>query len=205
MKAQAALLLIDLQEEFARRTASGEARSNPGAEAVIARLLARFRSEAWPVVHIRHDDPRPSSAFRCGKPGFAPMACAKERPGEPVFVKTTSGAFASTALADWARGEGVTRFVVLGASVNHCVSSTVRSGFDAGFRMGVVRDGVFGFAALRPGGGTIDPDVVLDVVLCSLAPVLADVIGSDDVTAWVLGQETGGAPGVRSKTIDTGR
>lgn len=172
---QTALLLIDLQEEFARRSAAGEARSTPGAEAVIATLLARFRAENWPLAHVQHDDPRPASAFRRGKPGFAPMSCAQPLPGEQVFVKTTSGAFASTGLADWARAAGVTRFAVVGASVNHCVSSTVRAGHDLGFAMTVLRDGVFGFALTGPDGSRIDPETVLAVVLGSLAPVLAEV------------------------------
>lgn len=181
----AALLVIDLQQEFARRTAAGAVRSSPGAEHVVAGLLTQFRARGWPVAHVMHDDPRAVSAFRRDKPGFAVMACAAPIAGEPVFVKTTSGAFASTDLADWARGQGVARFVVVGASVNHCVSSTVRAGFDAGFRMAVVREAVFGFAVARQGGGEIDPDTVRDVVLGSLAPVLADVIDADQVAGWV--------------------
>lgn len=182
---QTALLLIDLQQEFARRTGAGDARSNPGAEGVVADLLALFRAQGWPVVHVMHDDPRAASAFRRDRPGFAVMDCAAPVAGEPVFVKSTSGAFASTDLAGWARRAGVARFVVVGASVNHCVSSTVRAGFDAGFRMAVVRDGVFGFAVTRPDGRVIDPDTVRDVVLGSLAPVLADVIDADAVAGWV--------------------
>ncbi len=180
-----ALLLIDLQQEFARRTAAGAARSAPGAEVVAADLLALFRARGWPVAHVMHDDPRPASSFRRGLPGFSAMDCAAPRAGEPVFVKTTSGAFASTDLAAWARRQGVARFVVVGASLNHCVSSTVRAGFDLGFRMAVVRDGVFGFAVTRADGREIDPETVRDVVLGSLAPVLADVIAADQVADWV--------------------
>ncbi len=181
----AALLVIDLQQEFARRTVAGLARSNPEAEGVVADLLALFRARGWPVVHVMHDDPRAGSAFRRDKPGFAVMECAAPVAGEQVFVKTTSGAFASTDLAEWARGAGVARFVVVGASVNHCVSSTVRAGFDAGFRMAVVRDGVFGFAVTCPDGREIDPDTVRDVVLGTLAPVLADVIDAAQVAGWM--------------------
>jgi nicotinamidase-related amidase len=152
---------------------------------VVAGLLTQFRAQGWPVAHVMHDDRRPASAFRRGLPGFVVMDCAAPVAGEPVFVKTTSAAFASTDLAGWARERGVARFVVVGASVNHCVSSTVRAGFDAGFRLAVVRDGVFGFAVARHGGGEIDPDTVRDVVLGSLAPVLADVIDSDQVAGWV--------------------
>jgi nicotinamidase-related amidase len=181
----AALLVIDLQEEFARRTASGRARSNPGAEAAVAEVLALFRREGWPVVHVHHDDPRPGSAFRRDKPGYVPMACAAPVPGEAVFVKSTSGAFASTELAEWLRACGISRLVVMGASVNHCVSSTVRSGFDLGFRMAMVKDAVFGFDLTGADGRVIDPETVLEVVFATLTPELATSLRAGEVAEWM--------------------
>lgn len=71
-----ALLVIDCQMEFARRTAASIPRSNPKAEAAIAKIIALFRAKALPVLHVHHDDHSPKSGFRLGTPGGMPMACA---------------------------------------------------------------------------------------------------------------------------------
>ena len=184
-----ALLVIDLQQEFARRTelaaAEGPGRSNPGAEAVVAGALALYRAQGWTVVHVHHDDPNPASRFRRDRPGFAPMDCARPLAGEAVFVKRTSGAFGATGLAQWLEARGIKRLAVVGASVNHCVSSTLRAGYDAGFTMAVLRDGVFGFDLPRiDTEGMIAADVVLEVVLASLGRELVQVISAATLEAW---------------------
>lgn len=84
---QAALLVIDCQMEFARRTAAGIPRSNLGAEARIAGAIALFRAQGLPVLHVHHDDPNPKSGFRLGTPGGASLPCAAPLAGEPIFVK----------------------------------------------------------------------------------------------------------------------
>ena len=55
------------------------------------------------------------------------MACARERPGETVLVKTTSSAFPSTSLETHLRERGIARLFVVGAVAGFCVNSTVRS------------------------------------------------------------------------------
>ena len=69
----ATLLIIDLQQEFTRRTLAGRPRSTPGAETRAAAVLAAFRAAGRPVLHIHHDDPDPASGFRLDKPTGAVM------------------------------------------------------------------------------------------------------------------------------------
>jgi nicotinamidase-related amidase len=164
-----ALLVIDCQMEFARRTAAGSARSNPDAEANIARLIAAFRAEGLPVLHVHHDDPNPQSGFRLGTPGGEVMPCAQGLPGEPVFVKHGSSAFAGTGLAAHLHVTSVLHLVIIGAAVNYCVASTVRMAADLGFSVSLVQDAVFGFGVKGPDGTRHGPDTVLSVTLGSLA------------------------------------
>jgi nicotinamidase-related amidase len=174
-----ALLVIDCQMEFARRTAAGQPRSNPLAETAIAETLAQFRAAGMPIVHIHHDDPRPTSRFRIGTPGGVVMPCAAPLPPEAVFIKTGSSAFIGTDLAAHLQASGITHLVVIGAAVNYCVSSSVRMAANLGFAVTVVQDAVFGFGITGPDGLAHNPATVLSVTLGTLADFAAIVSSSD--------------------------
>lgn len=73
------------------------------------------------------------------------MPCAEAVPGEPIFEKSTSSAFASTDLEAHLKANGITDLVVTGAVAGFCVNSTVRAGSDLGLNMTVVTDAVLGF------------------------------------------------------------
>jgi nicotinamidase-related amidase len=88
---RAALLVIDAQKaiDAAYHAAEGS-RNNPDAEKNIARLLAAWRRDNRPVIHIRHDSTFPASAYRPGQEGnnfkdeVAPVA------GETIIPKRTN-------------------------------------------------------------------------------------------------------------------
>lgn len=176
-----ALLLIDLQHAFAMRTAAGVPRSNPGAEAAIARLVSQARARDVAVMHVHHDDPNPASAFRADQPGGQPLPCAAPLPGEPVFFKTGSSGFSGTGLSTALQDTGITRLIVAGAAIDYCVSSTVRAASDLGFAVDLVTDAVFGFSATGPDGAVHDPDVVLSVTLAALGADFARLVTADTV------------------------
>lgn len=176
-----ALLAIDLQREFTFRTLAGLPRSNPGAEAQVAALLALFRGRSLPVIHVHHDDPRPTSGFRLAIPGGLPMECAVPVGEEPVFIKHGSSAFIGTNLEHDLRAAGIQRLVVIGAAVNYCVASTVRGAANLGFDVLLVQDAVFGFGVTGPDGRAHDPDTVLSVTLGTLGAGFAQVVPTDAV------------------------
>jgi nicotinamidase-related amidase len=164
-----ALLVIDCQMEFARRTAAGIARSNPDAETAIANIIAAFRAKGRAVLHVHHDDPNPKSGFRLDKATGAPMPCAQPVGAEPVFVKHGSSAFVGTGLEQHLRANAITHLVIVGAAVNYCVASTVRMASDLGFAVSLVQDAVFGFGVTAPDGTRHGADTVLSVTLGTLA------------------------------------
>ena len=142
------LILIDLQQEFTRRIAAGWEASQPGAIAAAANLLARFRAAGLPIVHVQHDDPRPESGFRLDKPTGAPIPEVAPQPGERIVVKTTSSAFAAPGMIPALNG--ARDLIVAGAALNYCVSSTLRSAADLGYRPRLVTDATFCFGAPLP-------------------------------------------------------
>ena len=82
------------------------ARSNPSAGANVQRLLDRWRTQGWPVWHIRHDSTDPKSHQRPGqqgndfKPAVTPLA------GEPIIPKRTNNALIRTDLEARLRAGG---------------------------------------------------------------------------------------------------
>ncbi|MFD2172645.1 isochorismatase family protein [Rhodobacter lacus] len=140
-----ALLIIDMQMEMQARLDEGRAAVNPDAAAAIARLAAACRTTGRAVVHVRHHDADAGSPFYPAAPGAQPMPCAEALPGEAVFYKSTSSAFASTDLAAHLRAAGITRLIVTGAVLGFCVTSAVRAAADLGFEVILPRDACLGF------------------------------------------------------------
>ncbi|MGB8814678.1 MAG: cysteine hydrolase family protein [Paracoccaceae bacterium] len=178
-----ALLVIDMQMGMAVRTASGRGRANPDAETHVADLLALFRGRGLPVVHVHHDDPDPSSTFRKGEAEAAPMPCAMPVPGEAVFWKSTSSAFAGTGLDAYLRRHGIDRIVLVGAVAAFCVTSTTRSASDLGFAVILPGDALIGFDLPAHDGGRIDAQTVLRVTLSLLGADFARLVTAREVAA----------------------
>jgi nicotinamidase-related amidase len=139
----AVLLLIDLQQAIDHP--SWGTRNNPSAEALIGRLLGRWRRRGWPVWHVRHDSTSPTSHYRPGQPGndfkpeVAPLA------GEPVIGKCTNSAFIGTVLGARLRTGGHQALVVVGVITNNSVEATVRMAGNLGLATYLVADGCFTF------------------------------------------------------------
>ncbi len=178
MEPQTALLIIDMQMTMQHRIEAGRPHVNAGAPAAIDSLATAFRDAGRPVIHVRHAEADPASPMHPEAPGHAPMACARDRPGEAVFVKTSSSAFASTALETHLRERGISHLVVVGAVAGFCVNSTVRAASDLGFAVTVVTDAVIGFDL--PSAG-LDAQVIFDVTMGLLAADFATLHDSGSI------------------------
>jgi nicotinamidase-related amidase len=175
--AQAALLIIDVQKAIdADYHALEGPRNNPDAEQNIARLLAAWRRDRRPVIHIRHDSTFPGSAYRPGQKGnefkdeVAPVA------GEIVIVKRTNSAFIGTGLEEHLRTSGVGTLVVAGVSTNNSVEATVRMAGNLGFQTHLVADACFTFARRDFHGRLRSADEVHSMSLANLDEEYCTVI-----------------------------
>jgi nicotinamidase-related amidase len=176
----AALVIIDMQKEMQHRMDTGRPCVNPDAPAAIQTLAAAFRDAGRPVIHVRHAAADLASPMHVDAPGYPPMACALDLPGEAVFVKTTSSAFSSTDLEAHLRGRGIAHLVVVGAVAGFCVNSTVRSACDLGFAVTVVTDAVIGFDLPTAG---LEAQTIFDVTMALLAADFAELRDSGAVIA----------------------
>jgi nicotinamidase-related amidase len=139
----AVLLLIDLQ--MAIDHPSWGKRNNPAAEVHIKRLIDWWRSQRWPVWHIRHDSAERNSHYRPGQPGNEFKPELSPLPGEPVIIKSTNSAFVGTDLEQRLRAGGHQSLVVVGVITNNSVEATVRMAGNLGFSVYLVADGCFTF------------------------------------------------------------
>jgi nicotinamidase-related amidase len=134
----ATLIVIDLQEAI--DDAQWGPRNNEGAENVIATLLAAWRAEALPIIHIRHDSTELRSPYRPDAPGHRFKAVAQPRADERVIAKSTNSAFVGARLEEALDELGATTLVVCGVLTHNSVEATVRHGGNLGYRIFVVAD-----------------------------------------------------------------
>ena len=135
---KAALILIDAQLEYVegRLPLFGV---QPALQEA-ARVLDLARRQGAPVIHVVHHG-RPGGALfdpngKLSK--IAPEVAPKE--GEAIIAKGLPNAFAKTDLQKTIDATGRKELVVVGFMTHLCVSATVRSALDLGYRTTVVAD-----------------------------------------------------------------
>ena len=133
-----ALIVVDVQDGLDEPRLGK--RSNPDAEANMARLLADWRAKQRPVFHVQHMSTEPNSPLRPELPGNAIKQIVAPQGDEPVIQKSVSNGFIGTDLEQRLRAQGVETVVVVGLTIEHCVSSTARLASDLGFETIVVAD-----------------------------------------------------------------
>ena len=175
----AALLLVDVQQGM--DDPRWGARNNPDAERRIADLLAAWRGNSRPVIHVQHLSLEPQSPLREDAPGHAFKVEARPMPGEPVFQKHVNSAFIGTDLEAHLRAKGIESLVVVGITTDHCVSTTVRMAGNLGFNVTVVEDATATFERRGPDGTHYSADLMHRVALASLHGEFATVRPSHDI------------------------
>lgn len=174
-----ALLVIDMQNFVTDRMNRGVEMFPHNAIGNMRAILEIFRNNMSPVIHIRHHSTEEGSLLHHSSPLSQPVKGFEEKHGEPVFVKNTSSAFSSTGLLTYLRDSQLSACIVIGAVAGFCVTSTVRSGADAGLNMTVIQDAVISFAL---NDGKQGAKNILDVSLALLAADFASVITTEELS-----------------------
>jgi nicotinamidase-related amidase len=138
LPADAVLIVIDMQEAIDDPRFG--ARNNLGAEANIAALIAAWRAETLPLVHIRHDSLEPGSPYAPDAPGHRFKPCATPLDGETVIGKNANSAFVGTGLEGLLDELGATTLVICGVLTPNSVEATARHAGNLGYQVFVVGD-----------------------------------------------------------------
>lgn len=125
------LVILDVQDAIDRPIWARK--SNPGYLTVIQRLLALWRSNGWPVLHVKHDNPSLTSTYYIHGPWNGIKKEVAPIDGETVIKKRENCAFIGTKLNLILTRMGVTRFVLTGVVVHNSIDATVRAGKALGY------------------------------------------------------------------------
>ncbi len=150
---KAALLVVDMQNDFAHPEGSFPIRGIEPVLENLSRLVERFRGLRRPLLFTRHvSDPGanpiellvyPAMArggLRQGTWGWEIHETLRPRPGEPVFDKNRFDAFMGTDLESVLRSAGVEDLLVGGCQTQICCDTTARSASCRDFRVTLLSD-----------------------------------------------------------------
>jgi len=177
-----ALVLVDVQQAFDDLDHWGR-RNNPGCEANVAALLAKWREQGRPVVFVRHDSDEAASPLRPGEPG---NALKPELTGEPdllVAKRVNSAFYGEPDLDVWLRARGIASIAVCGITTNHCVETTARMGGNLGYDVLLVLDACATFDREGPDGTVMTADELTRATATSLHGEFATVVATRDLLA----------------------
>lgn len=176
-----ALLLIDIQNIYF--TPGPYLLHQPEAAAEqAAKLLAQFRQEQLPVIHIRHlfklegKTEEEMEPLRQIHPLVAPLE------GETVIDKRKPNAFLDTPLEGYLRGLKIDHLVIAGDMTHMCVDTTVRACQDHGLQVTLAGDAC-ATKDLSWEGVTVPAWLVQKAYLAALNKTFAEVVRADDYLA----------------------
>jgi len=179
-----ALMLVDVQKDYFPG-GKMELVGSVDAGRQAGRLLAYFRDENLPIIHIRHLSVRKDAAFFLpGTDGIDFHENVRPAAGEKVFEKVFPNSFRDTGLKAHLDSLGVRKLVVCGMMSHMCVDATVRAAFDFGYTCLVAhnacatRDLVFN-------GVAIAARDVHGAFMAALAAVYAGVQSTEEIIALV--------------------
>lgn len=157
-----ALIVIDMQRDFAERGGFGESLGNDVSRIgvivpTVRALIAGFRKSGLPVIHtmechrpdlsdcppakrnrgtpsLRIGDKGPMGRILiAGEPGTSILDEVAPLPGEIVIEKPGKGAFYATSLQEKLTGLGVRQLVFAGVTTEVCVQTSMREANDRGY------------------------------------------------------------------------
>jgi nicotinamidase-related amidase len=177
---KAALVLIDQQREYVDGLLPLQ-----GVQAAIAetaKVLELARKAGAPIIHVVHHGRPGGALFNPDSPMSAIVPELTPRAGETVVPKSMPNSFTKTNLAELLKASGRTEMVVTGFMTHMCVSATVRSAVDHGYRVTLVANAAATRDLPDPLGGVQSAATVHRATLAALADRFAIVV--PDAKAW---------------------
>ena len=176
---KSALVLIDVQKGFSEPVWGS--RNNPRLEGNVERLLSHWRAIKRPIFHVQHLSDEINSPLRPDCLGVEFMAFARPKEGERVIRKNVHSAFINTNLEAELKCQNIMHLILVGFTSDHCVSTTARMGFDLGFKITIVFDGVATFDRVGHDGARYSANDVQAISLASLHMEFANILSTEEL------------------------
>lgn len=174
---QSALVMIDCQNTY--RTGVMQLAGVEPALDEAARLLARARALAIPIIHIQHDA-GPGSPYDVRAELGAIADKVAPRGGEPVIVKNFPNSFVQTDLHERLQKLGVSSVVLAGFMTHICVNSTARGAFNLGYRPTVVAAATATRALPTARGGVVSAAALQEASLATIGDLFGVIVAGVD-------------------------
>jgi nicotinamidase-related amidase len=174
-----ALILIDLQNDYfpgGRMELEGSIEAGHKA----GKILAYFRENRLPLIHVQHISSRPGATFlEAGTPGIEIHESVKPAEGELIVRKHFPNSFRNTSLLEHLRAKNIDSLIITGMMTNMCVDATVRAAFDYEFKSIVLSDACANRSLLYK-DIEIPAAYVHAAFIASLIPIYAKVLTVDE-------------------------
>ena len=179
LPANAALLVIDIQEGFA--DPKWGRRNNPQMEANVESLIAQWRLTDRPLIYVRHDSTEPESPLRPDQPGNALRSFVAGEPDLLVTKSVNAAFYGEPNLDSWLRDREIDTVVVTGIQTNFCCETTARVAGNLGYDTYFVLDATHTFDMEAFDGTSITADELARVTATNLHGEFATVVNTADL------------------------
>jgi nicotinamidase-related amidase len=169
------LILIDVQKAF--HDGSWGNRNNLDAEKNIERLLNYFRNQEKEVIHIKHVSDKSNSRFYEKE---AQAFLYENKLGEKIIEKEVNSAFIGTDLHEYLQNHHYQHLTIVGISLPHCVSTTVRMAQNLGYEVDLIEDATVTFDLENVDGSVLEAKDVHTYNIAALNNEFATIHTTDN-------------------------
>lgn len=173
------LIILDVQDAINQPVWDGK--NNPNYIDVIETLLAAWRTQGWPVIHVKHDEPTPTSTYHTHGPWNAIQARVAPRAGEAVVSKHQNCAFINTELNCLLTDMGARTCVLVGVVIHNSMDATIRAGKALGYTIILPTDATTAVPVTDPSGRRWNAEDVFQLSLALLGGEYAQLTTARDV------------------------
>lgn len=177
-----ALILVDIQNDYfpgGKMELEGSLEASQKA----GELLAFFRQEQFPLVHIQHVSLRPDATFFLpDTPGVQTHERVKPIQGERVIQKNYPNSFRNTPLLNALQEQQIKRLVIAGMMTHMCIDATTRAATDLGFECWLASNAC-ATRALTFQDSTIPAELVQGAFLAAINGTYARVMTTSEILA----------------------
>ena len=176
-----ALLVIDIQIGMDFVDYYGGERNNPDAEQHASKILEQWRSNGWPIYHVRHSSKHSDSPLHASHEGFAFKPETAPIKDEPIITKDVNSCFIGTDLMIQLKEKGINSVVMVGLTTNHCISTSARMGSNLGLEVAVISDATAAFQQVGIDNQEFSAEMVHQISLANLNGEFAKVMTTNEL------------------------
>lgn len=173
------LIVLDVQDAIDQPVWADK--NNPDYVKAIQKLLVHWREKGWPVLHIKHHEPTPTSTYHTHGPWSGIKSDVAPIKSEPVIIKEKNCAFVNTELDATLKSLTADRFVLTGVVLHNSMDATIRAGNALGYHIYLPTDATTAVSVKAADGKSWDAQTVFDLTAAILGSEYAELTTTDQL------------------------